>query len=644
MKVQGTVHWNAKGFAFIVPGDGREDVFVPPEGLKGALDGDLVEVSARREKKGLRGEVLSIIRRTPAEVSGIYRSRKRGGVVEPLSPFPYTIVVPHVARGAVRDGDLVTAVVEAPRGVKRTRQVTARIGRLLDIPEDTGDDLRFVAMKYGLPWRFPPEVEREADLAAGISIPAELPYRRDLRGRVLFTIDGASARDFDDAVGIERLEDGTFLLTVAIADVAHAVKPDTLLDREARNRGFSVYFPESAIPMLPDVLSSGVMSLKPGEERLAMAVEVRMGPRGRMIDIDCFEAVIRSRARLVYEDLNVFLEKDAAPELEDREVASRVLELHRMARHLYRNRTRRGALDFDISEVGVTIGHDGDVERVYRYRRGPAERLIEEAMLTANHAVCLFLQRHGMPVLYRVHEKPRNEDLLALLETLREIGLGPEEFALLKKSFRRGKDLSRALQHISAYYRDTPLQNFVNQHILRALTRARYLHEDLGHFGLASEAYTHFTSPIRRYSDLVVHRLLKTVLKGGKPAGRELRKLAGYLEHIGEEISEREKKTDDAMFEVIRLKTAAYMKRHIGDVFSGVVTSILPFGIFVEIFDPPFDGLVSLDDLGRARIEEDREVRLRDRVITIGDIIEVRVARADVLKGHVDFTLLKASR
>jgi ribonuclease R len=246
-----------------------------------------------------------------------------------------------------------------------------------------------------------------------------------------------------------------------------------------------------------------------------------------------------------------------------------------------------------------------------------------------------------VPVLFRVHEKPRNEDLLALLQTLKEIGLPADEFAPLQKALRREKDLSHTLQRISAHYQDTPLQNFVNQHILRALTRARYLHEDLGHFGLATESYTHFTSPIRRYSDLVVHRLLKTVLNGRKPAGRELKKLTGYLKHIGEEISEREKKTDDAMFEVIRLKTAAYMQRRIGDVFSGVVTSILPFGIFVEIFDPPFDGLVSLGDMGRARIEEGRAVKLKNRVITIGDVIGVRVARVDILKGHVDFTLLK---
>lgn len=640
MKIQGTVHWNPKGFAFIVPEKGKDDVFVPPEGLMGAMDGDLVEVWAYREKKGLRGEVLSILRRSLSTVSGTYHSRKKWGVIEPFKPFPYTIMVPHEMKGAVKDGDVVTATVESPQGVRKTRAVTARIERLLDIPEDTGDDLRFVAVKYGLPWRFPDEVERQALKASKISIPVELARRRDLRDRILFTIDGATAKDFDDAVGIERLADGTYLMTVAIADVAHVVKRDTLLDTEARNRGFSVYFPEEAIPMLPEVLSNGIMSLKPCEERLAMAVEIHLGPRGRILEFDCFEAVISSRARLVYEELNPFIERDCAPDYLDMEIASRVMEIHRMAQHLYRNRTRKGALDFDISEVGIAIGHDGDVDRIYRYRRGPAEKLIEESMLLANHVVCMFLEKHSMPVLYRVHEQPKSEDLLALYETLKEIGLPKGELSALQGAIRKGKNLSQALQHISTLYQSTPLHNFVNQHILRALTRARYWFEDLGHFGLASDSYTHFTSPIRRYSDLIVHRILKAALKSRDASDKGMKKLKGYLKYMGPEISEREKKTDDAMFDVIRLKTAAYMQRHIGDDFSGVVTSILPFGIFVEIFDPPFDGLVTLSDMGGARIEEGRAVKFKKRTITIGDIIKVKVARVDALKGHVDFFLL----
>jgi ribonuclease R len=640
MKIQGKVHWNAKGFAFVVPEAGRDDVFVPPEGLMGAMNGDLVEVWAHREKRGLRGEVLAVLKRSPTTVSGTYREKKKQGIIIPFDPFPYTIVVPRECRGVVRDGDLVTAMVNPPRAVERTRSVTARIERLLDIPENTGDDLRYVAIKYGLPWLFPDEVEREALKVSRVRMEDELERRRDLRGRILFTIDGVTAKDFDDAVGIERLDHGNFLLTVAIADVSHLVKKGTPLDREAYNRSFSVYFPEEAIPMLPEVLSNGVMSLKEGEDRLVIAVEIRLGPRGKILGVDCFDAVIHSRARLTYEGLNPFIKTGEKPPALDPEVAERVLLIHRMAGHLYRNRVKKGALDFDISEVGITIGHDGDVDRVYRYQRGPAEKLIEEAMLCANHAVCGFLKEHSMPVLYRVHEKPSPDDLLALYETLREIGLEKEELASFHRAVQTRKNLSAALQRISILYADTPLHSFVNQHILRALKRAKYWHEDLEHFGLGSSCYTHFTSPIRRYPDLIIHRTLKLLFSERAMTDKEKGKLQDYVEFVSPEVSEKEKKTDDAMFEVIRLKTAAYMQKHIGAEFTGVVTSILPWGMFVEIFDPPFDGLVSLSDVKGVRIEENRSVSLRRRTISIGDIIEVRVVRVDPLKGHVDFSLL----
>ncbi len=640
MKIQGTVHWNPKGFAFIITGEGRDDVFVPPEGLMGAMDGDLVEVWAYREKKGLRGEVLSVLKRTPTTVSGTFRDRKKRGIIIPFDTFPYAVVVRPENRGTIRDGDVVIASVDLPKNVERTRTVTAKIERRLDIPENTGDDLRFVAIKYGLPWLFPEEVEQQAKKVSRINIPAELQKRRDLRQRVLFTIDGATAKDFDDAVGIEKLDDGTFLLTVAIADVAHVVKRDTPLDAEARHRGFSVYFPEEAIPMLPEVLSNGIMSLKPDEDRLVIAVEIRLGPRGKVLDVDCFDAVIHSKARLIYEELNPFIESRKKPDSLDGEVASRVLELDRMARHLYKNRLKKGALDFDISEVGITIGYDGDVDRVYRYRRGAAEKLIEEAMLCANHAVCGYLEKHSMPTLYRVHEEPAADNLMGLYETLREIGLEKEELNGFFRSVQARKNLSFALQHISGLYAETPLHSFVNQHILRSLKRAKYFSEDLGHFGLGSTCYTHFTSPIRRYSDLIIHRLLKTVFSRRAISEKERGKLDGYITHIASEISDKERKTDDAMYEVIRLKTAAYMQRHIGDEFSGVVTSILAFGMFVEIFDPPFDGLVSLSDMRNVRVEEGRNVKLGKRTISIGDIIQVRVVRVDPVKGHVDFSLV----
>ncbi|MRR38733.1 RNB domain-containing ribonuclease, partial [bacterium] len=347
MKVQGRVRWNIKGFAFVISENGPEDVFVPPDGLMGAMDGDSVEVWAFREKKGLRGEVISILKRTPTTVSGTYRERKKRGFIIPFDPFPYLVDVPRDMKGLARDGDMVIAEVIPPKVVARTRAVDARVERLIDIPESAPDDLRFVAVKYGLPWRFPDEVEREAQKAARIDMASEIVRRRDLRDRVLFTIDGVTARDFDDAVGIENLPDGNFLLTVAIADVAHVVKKGTRLDEEARLRGFSVYFPDQAIPMLPEVLSNGVMSLKPREDRLVMAMEITLGPRGKVLDADCFDAVIHSKARLTYEELNPFLEKGSKLDSLEPDIARRIMDLHRMAQHLFRNRTKKGALDFD---------------------------------------------------------------------------------------------------------------------------------------------------------------------------------------------------------------------------------------------------------------------------------------------------------
>lgn len=641
MKVTGRVSWNPKGYAFVEP-DRGDDVFVPAEGLSGAIDGDIVEVWAYRDKKGLRGEVLAINRRTRASLTGKYRAMKKMGVLEPFDPFPYTVLIPHGSQGEAKNGDVVLATIDPPKYIKKTRTVTGRIQRLLDIPEDIGDDLRFVALKHGIGWRFPAEVEKQARKVSQIDFSAELNRRRDLRDRVLFTIDGITAKDFDDAVGIEQCEDGTYMVTVAIADVSHVVKPGSALDAEAFNRSFSVYFPEAAIPMLPEVLSNGIMSLQPYADRLAMVVEIHLGKRGRIIDHDCFEAVIRSHARLTYEEVNPFLAGESGPVSADDEVNRRLLWLNNMAGNLYRMRRKRGCLDFDIPEVGITIGHDGDVDRVYRIQRGPAQRLIEEFMLCANHVVCAFLQKHAMPVLYRVHEKSRTDDLMALARTLKEIGLDDEVLSRLFSAINTGAGVPQVMQEITQMYQGTHLQGFVNQHILRSLMRAWYSHDDLGHFGLAAKGYLHFTSPIRRYPDIIIHRLVKMVLHGKVHSQKkEHGKLARYLKFVGNETSMKEQKTNDAMFEVLRLKTAAYMMRHIGDEFEGVVTSILDFGMFVEIIEPPIDGLVSADDMAGSRIRKGKSIKMRKAVISMADTVQVKLVRVDPIRGHLDFTLVK---
>lgn len=644
MKITGRVRWNPRGFAFVEPEGGlkkKDDVFVPAEGLYGAMDGDIVEVWAYRDPKGMRGEVTAILQRTRATVSGKFRALKKWGILEPFDPFPYTIIIPYGSQGDARTGDVVLAAIDLPRQIRKTKTVSARIERRLDIPEDIGDDLRFIALKHGISWRFPAEAEHEADKASHIDFSSELTRRRDLRDRILFTIDGITAKDFDDAVGIEKSPDGTYMATVAIADVAHVVKPGSALDSEAFNRSFSVYFPDAVIPMLPEVLSNGIMSLQPYADRLAVVAQIRLGPRGRIMEYDCFEAVIRSHARLTYEEVNPFLEGESKPPGDDHEIAQRLLWLHRMAGNLYRMRRKRGCLDFDIPEVGVTIGHDGDVDRVYRKPRGPAERLIEEFMLCANQVVCRFLEKHRMPVLYRVHEPPATDDLMALAQTLKEIRLHEDVLSRLYRAIRTGKAIPQVMQEITNLYEGGHLEGFVNQHILRSLMRARYSPHDLGHFGLATKGYLHFTSPIRRYPDIIIHRLVKMVLRTKDLSQKKAYdKHMRYLKYAGDETSMKEQKTNDAMFEVLRIKTAAYMTRHIGDVFDGVVTSILSVGMFVEIFEPPIDGLVSAAWMNGSRARRGKRITLKKHAVALGDKVKVKLIRVDTARGHLDFSLV----
>jgi len=634
-RVVGRISWNPRGYAFVDARGLDEGVFVPLEAMNGALPGDLVEVAAWHDRKGLRGKVISIVERTKLSVTGRYVRQREYGVLEPLQPMPYPIVIPLGFEGDASHNDMVSVMVMPPRSAQKVSALTARVERSLDVPAGAGEDLRYVTAKYGLSWRFPEEVEEEAARAARMDMACELGRRKDLRERVLFTIDGVNAKDFDDAVGIEKLQDGTFLLTVAIADVAHAVRPGTALDREARERSFSVYFPEIAIPMLPEALSNGAMSLKPGLDRLAMAVEIVIGPRGRVISSRVFEAVIRSAARLTYEEVGPFLEGTPDAKGYSPVVASGLKDLHRLSMHLMERRKKQGSLDFDIAKVQIEANAVGEVASIGRIRHGPAERLIEEAMLLANRTVCTYLLKHHMPVLFRVHEPPRQRDLLDLLETLAEIGFSSSLLAGLKKAASSGEHIHEALQAIADACRGRPLEHFVNMHILRSLQRARYSSEDLGHFGLAFTGYLHFTSPIRRYPDLVVHRLVKQALTSGGFSVKERERFQKYLKKLAPEVSDREELTDTAMMEALKIKTAAYMVSHLGDEFDAVVTSVKPYGMFVEVMDPPVDGLMRGDGAVGMPARGGRKSRSPRRAI--GQTVRVKLVRADRTNGQLDF-------
>lgn len=633
----GRLTWNPKGYAFVDVKGLDDGVFIPPEAMNSALDGDLVEVSAWRDRKGMRGKVLSIVTQSRRSISGKYVKLRKFGVLEPVRPMPYTIIIPLGSEGDAKSGDLVSAVIVPSKGPRKPGTLEAKVERSLDVPEGVGEDLRMITAKYGLSWGFPAEVEQEAKRAAQIDMPFELGRRRDLRNRMLFTIDGVTARDFDDAVGIERCEDGQLLLTVAIADVAHAVRPSTALDSEALARSFSVYFPETAIPMLPEVLCNDVMSLKPDEDRLAMALEVVISPKGKVVSHKVFEAVIRSHARLTYDDVGAFLEGKPGAKAFDDEIAWRLTELHRLSVALRELRRKRGGLDFDMAKVEVATNSEGKVQGIARTKYGPAERLIEEAMLLANRTICTFLLDHHMPVLFRVHEPPKADDLMELMETLEEIGFSTSLLTRLKKAAHSAEKVSEVLQAISDSYKGKDLEGFVNTHILRSLTRAQYSHEDLGHFGLACTGYLHFTSPIRRYPDLVIHRLVKQALYKKGTEKKELDRTVKQLKKLAPEVTEREKITDDAMMEVLKIKAAVYMATHLGDEFDAVITSVMPYGIFIEVLNPPVDGLVRSDAFQERPERRGRKARPVRQ--TIGQIVRVKLVRADRTNGQLDFVL-----
>ena len=639
LRARGRVSWNPKGFAFIVDSNSKADIFVSRSDLSGAMDGDLVEVSANRDKKGLRGKVTSIIRHKELTIGGHYRRLKRWGTISPFKPLPYNIMIPFGSEDNARDGEIVIAKLDSVKAGPSIRTLTAKVIDHLRIPENADPDLIQVVSRHALPWLFSREVEKAAKDASKIDYDRELGKRRDIRKRLLFTIDGRDAKDFDDAIGIEKLPDGTYLLTVAIADVTALIDRSHVLDKEAFKRSFSVYFPDTAIPMLPGVLSDDVLSLKPGEDRLAVAVEIRLGKSGKIINHTCYEAVLRSRARLCYEDLGPYLEGKAAPPVDDPLIIDSLQTLNKVATMLYEKRKSGGSLDFDLPEVGVELDAKGTVTSIFKRERDPSQRIIEESMILANRVVCKTLLAHKMPVLYRVHEPPSESDILRLKETLKVIGMEKHYLDGLERATSQTKAMNKALQEIAQGVSGNEIEGFVHRQILRSLKQAEYSGTDKGHFGLGFEGYLHFTSPIRRYPDIIIHRLLKKIIQGKSMSRKEFNRWQIYLKKVSPVLSEKERLIQDTMMQVIRLKKTSYMADHIGESFKGVVSGIQPYGIFVDILDPPVEGLIPETEIAGAKILADRSVKIKRRTIKIGDIVNVQVAGVDRQQGYIDLSL-----
>ncbi len=631
--VTGAVSAHRDGFGFVVPDEeGADDVYLSPRAMRELIHGDRVAVRIRgHDRRGRpEGSLVEVLERNTRSVVGKYRREQGVGFVAPENPrIPHRIVVPADAAGGGRPGQVV--LVELTAQPTRETQPIGRIVKVLGKPSAPGIEIEIAIHSHGLPTDWPAAAEKQAR-RLGAEVPAAAKRgREDLRQLPLLTIDGADARDFDDAVFCEPAGKG-WRLYVAIADVAHYVERGSPLDEEARNRGTSVYFTRRVLPMLPEALSNGLCSLNPQVDRLCMVCEMRVGRDGRISRARFFEAVMRSQARLTYQEVARML-FDGDIELRRRyaRLLPHLEDLNDVFRALLERRRRRGAIDFDIPEAYVELGEDRRIESISTYERNDAHRMIEECMIAANVSAARFLHRHEIPALYRVHDGPASDRLEELKRFLATFGV----------PFPKAKDLRpRHFARVLERVKDRPHRTLVETLLLRSMARAAYQPDDLGHFGLALSHYVHFTSPIRRYPDLLVHRAIKHVLSG-EPPGR-FPYSPKDMDGLGKHCSMTERRADDATRDAIAWLKCEFMRDKVGEVFEGVITGVTSFGVFVQLEAVFIEGLVHVTSLENDYYELDaprhRLVGARTRkTYQLAAPLRVRVAAVDMEQRRIDF-------
>ncbi|BCV20202.1 ribonuclease R [Moorella sp. Hama-1] len=639
--VSGRLQASPRGFAFVVPPEkGREDLYISALNINGAMHGDLVLARVLPGNTGPRqeGEIIRVLQRVNKRVVGTFdATRNLDFVIPDDTRLHQDIIIPAGASLEARDRDKV--VVEITRWPEARRNPEGRVIQVLGQTGEPGVDVLSIIKKYGLEPDFPPEVVQEAAAIPEEINQEELARRRDLRDWSLVTIDGADARDLDDAVSLELRPDGSYLLGVHIADVSLYVREGGPLDREAFNRATSVYFVDRVIPMLPARLSNGICSLNAGEDRLALTALMTITPTGTIQAYELFPSVIRVRERMTYDDVRRLLE-EKDPDLTERyrELVPTFQNMARLAAILRRRRRRRGAIDFDFPEAKVKLDDQGLPVAIIPRQRSVAEGLIEEFMIAANEVVARHLYELAVPAVYRVHEEPAPDKLEDLNSFLAFFG-----FHL--KPNREGRVKPRAFQEILKVVKGRPEERVISTVMLRSMMHARYAGDCLGHFGLASPYYCHFTSPIRRYPDLVVHRVLReTWSPGGIPVER-MAELDNLVNLAAVQASEREKLAEEAERESLDMKKVQYMERHVGSTFAGVISGVVPYGFFVEL-ENTVEGLVHVSTLtdDYYHYQEDQLTLVGEhtgRSFRIGQPVEVVVTRANVDARQVDFELVK---
>ena len=633
--LEGSVKRHPDGFGFLIPDlPDQPDVYIPRHSMEGVMSNDRVQVKVTQERGGerFRGEVIAVLSRSVNRVMGQFIQHRPGYglLVDKSFGWGADLKVEVPAGLQVKDKDWVAAEItsypDSPEGFKG--RVVALIG---DMENPQNDSLRALH-SHAIPFEFTKATLAESEKFEDEVNPADFSDRRDLTQTHLITIDGATAKDFDDAIFVETSGRG-FRLVVAIADVSHYVKEDTAIDKDAVERGNSTYFPNFVAPMLPEKLSNGLCSLKPNVFRAAFVADMEISFDGEITKSEFYEALIKSHARVTYGEAQEVID-GVTPE-KFKHVEQDILKARDLAKVLMAKRFREGALDLDLPETEIELDEAGFPVDILQSERLFSHRLIEEMMLTANVAVARFFKEREIDALYRIHDEPKGEAIENLQNYLNAFGYNENV-----KAGALQKKLSRALEHFQGH----PKETIVSSLVLRSLAQAKYAAINVGHFGLAFEDYTHFTSPIRRYSDLIVHRLMKALLYPKK--GYRLLS-QGELETLGTMLSACEQRSVKAERQVKAIKKARFMSKFIGQHFEGIVTSVAKFGVFVQLRQYDVDGLIKIDMLGPGRYDFDPELLvLVDRrtkgTIEIGQPMAIQVVRVDIEAGQVDFMPVKS--
>lgn len=641
--VRGRLQAHAKGFAFLIPEDkDHPDVYIHANDMKSAMNGDivLVKVTSQGPAGGrLEGEITRILTRAITQVVGVFQSQEVYGFVIPDDKrINRDIFIPRTNFGGAVDGQKVVAkIVSYPEG---RAAAEGEIIEILGHKDDPGIDILSVIRKHQLPEVFPDEVMEEAENAPETITDEEIVQqgRRDLRGLNIVTIDGEDAKDLDDAVNVERLPNGNYRLGVHIADVGYYVRENSKLDQEAYNRGCSVYLVDRVIPMLPHRLSNGICSLNPQVDRLTLSCEMEFNDQMKVVNHDIFTSVIKTKERMTYKNVRKILEGED-PELLER-YKDLVDDFHLMkelALKLRGMRMKRGAVDFDFEESKIIVNEEGKPVDIVKRERSIAEQIIEEFMLAANETVAEHFHWLKVPFIYRVHEDPDQEKLQNFLAFAANFGHHVKG---------RGNSIHpRALQSLLEDIQGTKEQTVISTMMLRSMKQAKYDAEMSGHFGLAAEYYSHFTSPIRRYPDLVIHRVIREVIENGGmlPENRQ-EHLAARMPDIAQQSSERERVAVEAERDTEKMKKAEYMLDKVGEEFDGIISSVTSFGMFIEL-ENTVEGLIRLSALTDDYYHfDDQHMALigerTSKVFRIGDEAKIRVARVNMDEYTIDFEMV----